>query len=1165
MKKIRTNLSGNFFIPGRKYLRIMKLTFILMLWGLMTFASATYSQNTRLTFESKDASIESIFKQIESLSEFKFAYNSSKLDVEKKISVKADNESIGVVLDKILESTSFKYKIVDRYIIITDENGANPIIIGSEQAKKTVTGKVTDASGATLPGVSVIVKGTTLGVITDNNGTYTLSNVPENAVLQFSFVGMTRQELPVEGKTTMNVLLTYETIGVEEVVVVGYGTQKQARVTGAVSSVKMAEVMGSRPVSNVGQLLQGNVPGLQVTYSSGEPDAKINLNIRGTTSIGQGSSGSPLILLDNVPISSLDLINPNDIESVNILKDAGSAAVYGARSAWGVILLTSKNNTKIKKVSFEYSNVIAFSQPLEMPQKASPTQDVQSFKDMNLTPGGGQQIDTWLNLLSNYAKNPSAYPLGYTFQNGIIYPLKETDVWKEMMSANAFQMTHNLTMGGGSEKITYRIAAGSTNEDGILISDKDNYKKFNITSYVSSEITSWASAQLISSYSKSNKRFPYTGYAFGIFGSASVMPSYTILGDSLINGVNVPYATPKNLIDGSIPNSNILENTRLSGKVTLKPAKGFTIIGEYTYDKINTTFTQYDKPFNVITIANFVPVPTVTDAQSKYYKYNDFTDYQALNIYGTYEKKWTDHSVSIMAGFNQEDSYRELLDAQMSNMINPELPYLDGGTGVIQADANGFDGFSENSVRGYFYRLNYAFKGKYLFETTGRFDGSSRFPENSRWGFFPSFSLGWRLSDEAFMVKLKPVISDLKIRASYGNVGNQSIGNYLYFAGMTARPTSNWANTAGIRYLSLNPPGLISADFTWEKVTTKNLGIDLRILDNKLINTFDLYTRETKGMLIPGAQLPAVLGASSPLQNTADLKSDGWEFQTIWKDKIGKVGYHIGFNISDNNGTITKYDINATGLLTQYYVGQKIGEIWGYVTDGLYSIDDFVPGSLNSNFMGGKLNPGVIKYQGQNPNPGDIKFKDLNNDGIIYTGDNTLSNPGDRKIIGNNGRHYQYGITGGVNLRDFDFSFFIQGVGKRDVFLVSDLTFPYSSNYGTLYSNVLDYWTPSNTNAHYGRIYNLGGGNSSYNKLPQTRFIQNGAYLRLKNVTIGYNIPSSVCKKMHLQFLRLFVGGEDLLTIKHLPAGVDPEFSDMGYGAQYPIMKKMTLGLTLNF
>lgn len=386
---------------------------------------------------------------------------------------------------------------------------------------------------------------------------------------------------------------------------------------------------------------------------------------------------------------------------------------------------------------------------------------------------------------------------------------------------------------------------------------------------------------------------------------------------------------------------------------------------------------------------------------------------------------------------------------------------------------------------------------------------------------------------------------------------------------------SNWIDNTGL-LLTLSSPNEVSSRFTWEKVTTQNLGIDINFFNNHLTTTFDVYQRLTKGMLAQGAQLPAELGTNAPLENVANLTSKGWELQAQWKDRIGKVSYHFGFNIYDSRATITKYN-NTTSLLTDYYGGQHVGEIWGYVSDGLYTTKDFVDGSLNSTFTGGTLKDKVVNYQGEAPNPGDVKFKDINGDGLINDGDATTKNSGDKKRIGNSTPRYQYGITGGLEYKGFDLSFFIQGIGKRDLWLANDLTFPYyHAPWTTIYKNELDFWRPSTPDAQnfYARPYTNQASNAVFNRLTQTQYLWNAAYWRIKNITAGYTVPHTILDKVKLERLRLFAGVENLFTHKHLPAGVDPTFASKGvpngsdagdYGGQYPLLRKFSFGLNLSF
>jgi len=1161
MKKIKTNLSGDFFIPGRKYLRIMKLTFIFMLWGLISYASATYSQSTRLTFESDEATIESVFKQIESLSEFKFAYNSSKLDVGQKISLKADHESINVILDKILGSTDFQYKIVDRYIIINDENGKDPTTLVSEQAAKNVKGKVTDSSGAALPGVTVVLKGTTNGVITDSNGNYSINNIPKDASLQFSFVGIKTQEITVGNETTINVTLAEETIGIEEVVAVGYGIQKKVNLTAAVSSVKVDEILGRRPVSTTAGLLLGVVPGLQVGIGSGEPGSSKSFNIRGATDIPATGTGNtisatgPLILVDNVPISGpLNMLDPNDIESISVLKDAGSAAIYGARSGFGVILITTKKGMKNQKMKFNYSNNVILASPSNLPVKANPMQAVQSYKDMgSVAYYTGQDTDTWLQLLNEYKTDPQKYPKGYGIVNGIRYQLAESDVIKDLLGNTALQYQQNMSVSGGSDKTSYRLSFGSVNENGILApsTKQDAYKRYNIKSVVTSDIATWFTVQLDASYYNSVKTSPAEG-----FGLAVNLPSYTPTDSIEVNGVQTVNGTPKNRVSLTAPTTDRFDDTRITGRTILRPLKGLTLTAEYTFDNLRRLNTLYNKKFTYTEPGQFV---IKTAGTSTFRKINENTDYHSLNLFGNYQKSIKKHNLSFLFGFNQEDNSFEQELVQNTLMISNDLPSISQGTGLI----TGGDAYSGYSVRGYFGRFNYDYDGTYLLEINGRNDASSKFPEGHRNGFFPSVSVGWRLSHENFMKPLQPILSNLKIRGSLGSVGNQNVGPYQFVPGMSSYYAA-WLNAA-TQVTTLNPPDLVSSSFTWAIVKTLDYGFDFGFFSNKLTGSVDWYKRDTENMLYKGIQLPAVLGTGAPLQNVADLRSEGFELEINWKQRIGNTQFRIGANLYDFQSKITRIQ-NEAGLLSQYYIGQKLGEFWGYTTDRLFTVDDFVDGTLNSNLTGGTLKPNIAAVQGSLPNPGDIKYKDLNDDGVITPGTSTLSDPGDRSVIGNNTQRYQYGIHGGLDWKNFAFSFSLSGVGKRDLWLANALTFPNFDAFSTIYAHELNYWTPTNTNSYFGRIYDQAGGNQSFNYRSQTKFISNGAYMKVQNLSLAYTLPAKLVKKLHLDKFQLSISIENPFTIDHLANGLDPILNNNDTnGLNYPFMRMTSFGVNVSF
>ena len=516
-------------------------------------------------------------------------------------------------------------------------------------------------------------------------------------------------------------------------------------------------------------------------------------------------------------------------------------------------------------------------------------------------------------------------------------------------------------------------------------------------------------------------------------------------------------------------------------------------------------------------------------------------------------------------GYNQESNHYDYLKAETSNMINDDMPSISQSVGVQKA----YDKFTEYTVMGFFGRLNYDFANRYLLELNGRYDASSKFPSGSRWGFFPSLSVGWRVMEESFMEPLRDYIPEFKIRGSIGTVGNQNIDPYQFVPSMESEK-SKWLDN-NTQPITLKQPGLVSGNFTWETVRTLNLGFDISALKNRLSANFDLFRRDTKDMLTSGSQLPATLGATAPLQNVADLKSTGFELELAWRDQIGKVHYNIGFNLYDYKAYITKFKNNVAGVIRTsdnktYVEGQQLGEIWGYVTDRLYTVDDFVEGTLDANLKNGTLKDGIPHVEGVKPNPGDMMYKDLDGNGIINSGNETIYDPGDRKIIGNNSLRFQYGINGGLSWNNFSFSFLLQGVGKCDKWLTNDLIFPYYYEFGTIYEHQLDYWTSENTGAFFPRLYETGMRNTNYaaNVRAQTKYLTNGAYLRVKNLTLGYTIPQSVISKIGINNLRVYVSAENPFTFDHMPKGLDPAVESKANGLGYPFMSSYAFGFSVS-
>lgn len=1105
-----------------------------------------------VTVKIENRTLKEAFELIKTQYGYSLLIRNNDIDLDKRVSVNVQNGTIEKVLEQLLVDTGIQYEVNENRIVVFWSGG---LVKEKPTPRFTVTGVVTDATGEAVIGANVSVVGVDGGTITDLKGNFSLS-VAKNNRISVSFIGYTTQEVTVKDQHSLTFVLKEDSKLIDEVVVVGYGTQKKVNLTGAVSSVKMDELLGNRPVVSTSNALMGAIPGLQVTGTSGQPGGGMTFNIRGTNSLDKDAK--PLVLVDNVEMD-INMLDPNDIESVSVLKDAASSAIYGARAAFGVILVTTKKGSDATKLTINYSNNFSFSKPGNMPHKATPLQTVQAYKDMGtIAYQTGQDVDTWLGLLKEYEGNPSAYLDGYAMVGGMRYSLAETDLFKDMMETG-FQQTHNLSIGGGTKAISYRMSFGMVNQDGVLVSDKDSYKRYNVSSYIRSDAYSWITPELDIKYANSQSSMPSTSGGYGIWGAAVAFPSYFPLGTMMLDDEELPINTPRNLILLAHPTTGARNDIRVFGKVTITPIKHVKLIGEYTFNRKTNGVTSFEKKFNYAHGANFRKEQSVSNSKYKYTEGG--TNYKALNFYGSYTNTWGRHDVSVMGGFNQESNDYQYSEMSRTDMINEDLPSISQATGDYFAK----DAFSKFTVRGLFYRVNYSYAGKYLFETSGRYDGSSKFPTSNRFGFFPSVSAGWRISEEAFMEDYKSFLSNLKLRGSWGNIGNQSIKPYSYVPGMDAAQ-ANWV-VDGLKVTTLKPAALVSNSFTWEKVSTLDVGLDVGLFNNRLNAVFGWYQRDTKGMLAPGMELPSVLGAAAPLQNTADLRSKGWEISLDWNDRIGSVAYNVGFNLYDSSTKITKYN-NESGLLGKdkndnliYREGMELGEIWGYTTERLYSVDDF-----NAD---GKLKEGIAKVEGFNPKPGDILYTDFDNNGLINNGKNTTFDSGDTRVIGNNTRRYQYGIRGGANWKGISFSFLLQGVGKRDLWTMNELFYPHYDAWTTMYDTQLNYWTPEHTDSYFPRLYEKSEGNTEANKRIQTRFLQDGSYLSIRNITLSYSFPTQWINRIGVNGLSVFFSGENLYTFDHLPKGLDPERSvtdDLGQrGFTYPYMQQYSFGFNLSF
>ncbi|MDE7452257.1 MAG: SusC/RagA family TonB-linked outer membrane protein, partial [Paramuribaculum sp.] len=896
--------------------------------------------------------------------------------------------------------------------------------VASAPQSGVCTGTVYDEDGEPLPGASVFVEGSKNGASTNIDGKFSISNVKVGATVRISYVGYNPVSVVWDGKP-ISVNMTPTNDALDEVVVVGFGTQKRVDLTGAVDQVKMSEVLGDRPVVNAAAALQGAIPGLMVSGASSPGQSK-SLNIRGDLSI---NGGSPLVLIDNVE-GDIAQLNPDDIETVTVLKDAASSAIYGARAAGGVVLITTKKPNKDARISVTYNFNQAWERSINRPQQASLLEYISAYREAgysNLYWAGEGNLDTWEELIGQYR----AGSLEGVLDNGIyknpedgrIYYLKESDVQGSILGTGAMT-NHNITMSGGTDRIRFRMSANYNRNNGPLVTDKDLFTRKAISSFVSADITKWLTQEVSMFYTNrqsnslsSGIRDPYATRLISWYPVNGYMPA-----DYLANcSEDLIIDSPYNSLQVTPTASNTYSVPRIQTKTIITPLKDWTITAEYTYNQTNQDYKWYT---GVIRFADVQLAQKTfpTDATKNNYAINKYvTKYNALNLYTNYKLDLGKNHFTAMFGFNQESYNYAEMKGNVQGQAVITVPSFEGGTGEKTLS----DSYTEYTIRGGFGRITYNFDERYLVNVSARYDGSSKFPKKNRYGFFPSISGAWRISQESFMEGARSWLTELKPRVSYGSIGNQNISPYGYVAGMSIDPSTVWLND-GQKVTVISMPGLVRANYTWETVKTLDFGIDFSVLNNRLTGTFDYYKRYTFGMLAAGLEIPGTIGAAAPTQNVANMRTDGWESSIRWQDRIGDWSYRISANVYDHLSKITKFN-NATGSLSAWAPGRKINEIWGYVSDGFYSIDDFDHDKAVAGTW--VLKEGVTSVQGVQVRPGDVKFKDLDGDNIITTGASTLDDPGDRKIIGNSTSRYQFGANAGVSWKGIDFDIMLQGVG----------------------------------------------------------------------------------------------------------------------------------------
>ncbi|WP_298735725.1 TonB-dependent receptor [uncultured Chitinophaga sp.] len=1047
------------------------------------------------------------------------------------------------------------------------------------QTQRTVRGLVTNDKGEQLIGVNIRVKGTSSGTVTGTNGQYQLTVSGNDAILVFSFVGFAEAETPVGERSTINMQLKSSARNLDDIVVVGYGTQKKVNLTGAVDQVG-GEVFENRPLTNVTRGLQGVIPNLNIRMTDGKPTRGAEYNVRGTTSIGAG--GSALILIDGVP-GDPNLVNPNDIASVTVLKDAAAAAIYGARGTFGVILITTKSPAKDKTVVNYSGNFSLNERTIKPKMVTNGYQWAKTFDDAfaswNDYTSHAQKVNSvfpfsldYLDELKRRNDDPSLPKTDINPATGDYVYYGNTDWLKELYADNNPSMEHNLSVSGSSKNVGYYLSGRYMSQQGIFRYNPDNFKTYNLRARGSVQAFPWLKIENDLSFTQSN-------YFYPILNHPGNTPVWRRISDEAF-----PIAMLRNP-DGTLTeNASIVFGSFISGnnqselsRMQIRNTSRFTaglfknrihLNGDFTFWRLNDVEKRIYTPVPY----SKKPGAMLERGESKLNEDDDKTNYLAANLYADYEQTIGKHYFKGMVGYNYENSKLTSRYIQRDGIINNELPDFSLTNG-LNFTLRG--GGNEWRTIGGFFRLNYVFDERYLLEVNGRYDGTSKFPQHQQWGFFPSASAGWRVSKEKFWTLPYKVFSDLKLRASYGTLGNGNVNPYQFLESMGVSQAARIIN--GIRPDYTQHPNVIPAGLTWEKATTLNLGADMVFLDDRLTTTFDWYTRKTKDMFTEGLPLPGVFGASEPKGNYADLDTKGWELSIGWRNKPqgrNAFSYDLRFVLSDNQSTITRYN-NPLGLINTYYAGMKVGDIWGFVTEGYYKDQHEIDTR--------GIDQSFVRVSALNkPLPGDIKFADLNGDGKIDEGAGSLSNPGDRRVIGNTSPRYTYGFNSNMEWKGLFLSLFLQGVGKRDFWPGTDNSLiwgPYNRPYSWQPEDVIsNMWSEQNPDAYFPRLRGYTALNSRAElTVPQTKYLQNVAYIRLKNLSLGYNLPARLISRAGMSNMRIYLSGQNLWVwspmYKHIKTmdpevieGADPELaSGAGNGMSYPMLKTYTFGINVTF
>ncbi|MCH3995313.1 MAG: TonB-dependent receptor [Prevotella sp.] len=1092
---------------------------------------------------------------------------------------------------------------------------ASPAPEDVTQDNAFVKGRVVDEKGEPIVGASITEIGSTRGSITDADGNFSLKLAPGTRI-QISYLGY--KTVVVKATNGMKIQMATDNAMLDEVVAVGYGQQKKVDLTGSVANVDLSQTLSSRPEQDVAKALQGAVPGLSIVNTSGDINGQPTIRIRGLGTLSNGENSSPLIVVDGVPTDDLTMINGDDIASISVLKDAASSSIYGSRAAFGVILITTKQANKGDRISVKYENNFGWDDATVLPNFPDvPTQLNAAMSAKNRAGAASVELfGMYFDKLLPYAekwKEQNSGKKGYS----VMRPYKsdsdvgdyaiidgqpmyyaDYDLQKIWYNDAAPSSSHNVSISGSSGKTTFYTSLGYNYKQDVMAFNPGKLDRYNATVNLKTDATDWLTI---------GTRFNFTRRRMTSANAYNYIYQYIWRWGSFFipSGImDDAEGTPQDFRVVAMQKQasriyDIHDVTKLNAYATAHITKDLTLNADYTFQVDNYNYSSSNHSVYGMnwtgTEPQYIVQPSTTNAYRQNIKVNRWT----ANAYLNYAHVWDNvHNLSVMLGINGEDYKSDMFDALRTQLYDENYPQLNLAYGdMTKAAIDASTG--DRSTAGYFGRINYNYKDIYLLELNGRYDGSSRFPQGDKWAFFPSGSLGYRFTEEPYWNHLHQYISNGKLRLSYGEIGNEAVGDNMFISTISpvAQGSLYWLDGDGAKVNQFNMPSWVSSQLTWERIYTFDAGVDLDFFNDALSLTADWYQRTTKDMLAPGNALPSAVGDSAPYTNAGQLRTRGWEISLSWRKQLNKsLGLYANFNIGDSKTVVTKWNntsklIGHTEDRSYAYQGETWGDIWGFETDRYFTENDF-----NGQNADGSWNykKGVADQTGIQTNnfvygPGDIKFKDLNNDGKIDGGKGTVDDHGDLKVIGNVLPRYEYSFHIGGTFKGFDLDLFFQGVGKRDMWTLSSFVFPEMRSADlAIYSNQTKYnvYDPADGivnisesndfpclyagNEVAGNVTALASYGGSHNYYPQSKYLVNMSYLRMKNITLGYTLPELFSKKFYVQKLRVYFSGSNLFLL-HKGSGdlpVDPEMNDgqggLGngtWGRTYPITRTWSFGV----